>query len=206
MKIIGLTGGIASGKSTVARLLRQWGHPVVDADQLARAIVEPGQPAFLDIVDFFGADVLQSDGHLDRKALGALVFGSPENRQKLNEFTHPRVAQLAQETLQECREQGVTRLVYEVPLLFEVGLDKSVDASLLVAVSAEVQLQRLMQRDQSSADAARQRIASQMPLEDKLQRADYTLWNNDSPQQLEQALSLLWSQLCEDLSLSSTEN
>jgi dephospho-CoA kinase len=205
MKILGLTGGIASGKSTVARLLQEMKLPVVDADVLARRIVEPGQPALKEIAEAFGENVIQEDGQLDRKALGALIFGDAERRALLNSITHPRVAQLAQETFQQHREQGAFLLVYEVPLLFEVGLHHIVDASLLVAVSPEVQLQRLMERDQSSEEAASSRIKSQMPLEEKLKLADFVLWNNGTLDELDSELQQLWPQLLQELGISPQE-
>lgn len=192
MKLLGLTGGIASGKSTVSRLLSSWGTPVVDADVLAREIVEPGQPALSELAQAFGEDILLGDGRLDRKALGARVFGNEEARGRLNAITHPRVAQLAQETFQRYREQGTSLLVYEVPLLFEVGLHAMVDASLLVAVHESVQIQRLRERDHCSEEAALRRIQSQLPLKEKLALADFVLWNNDTPAALPLALEELW--------------
>ena len=205
MKILGLTGGIASGKSTVACFLRGKNLPVVDADVLARRIVEPGQPALQEIAKAFGKEVIQEDGHLDRKALGAMIFGDAERRALLNSITHPLVAQLAQDTFQEHREQGASLLVYEVPLLFEVGLHHIVDASFLVAVSPEVQLKRLMERDQSTEEAAFNRIKSQMSLEEKLKMADFALWNNGSLEQLKSELEQLWPQLLHELGLSPQE-
>ncbi len=183
MLVIGLTGGIASGKSTVSAILRELGVPVIDADRVAREVVEPGEPAWQEIIDYFGPGVRRPDGTLDRPALGRLVFGQPERLAALNRITHPRVIARMQELQQDIAESpaGAPDLVvWDVPLLIEAGMTGMVDQVWVVVVDPEVQLRRLMERDQMSEAAARQRIASQMALSAKAALADRVIDNNGS--------------------------
>ena len=154
MLLVGLTGGIASGKSTVGRMLARAGVPVVDADALAREVVQQGTAALAAIAARYGPAVLHEDGTLDRKALGAIVFAGDEARRDLNAIVHPGVAALAMARLAALRKASHPAAVYEVPLLFENQLQGTMDKTLLVAVSAEVQRARLMARDSSSAAEA----------------------------------------------------
>lgn len=175
--VIGLTGGIASGKSAVAARLRQRGAPVIDADQLARQVVEPGQPALADIVARFGADVLTADGQLDRKKLGAIVFADPQARRDLERITHPRIAAAGQAAIASAAAAGAPVVFYEAPLLVENGLHRAMNALVVVAVPAEVQVTRLRARDRSTEEEARARIAAQLPLEQKLAVATWVIDN-----------------------------
>ena len=188
MKLIGLTGGIASGKSTAGKMLGKAGVAVVDADVLARDAVAPGSSGLAAIVARFGPGVLGDDGTLDRKQLGSIVFGNDEARRALNAIVHPEVARLAAERLEELRSKDVDVAVYEVPLLFENGLEAAMDATILVACSDEVQLRRTMQRDQLDEAAARARMASQMPLEQKRKRASVVVENDGSLAELAAAV------------------
>jgi dephospho-CoA kinase len=176
-RVVGLTGGIGSGKSLVARILREQGVPVVDADILARQVVEPGQPALEDIVREFGPGVLLPDGALDRKALGAIVFGDPQKRKLLAAITHPRIAAAAQAALAVHRQAGAPFVVYEAPLLVENRLHLGMDATIVVSVPEEVQLERVMARDGLSLEEAHKRLASQLPLADKLAVATHIIDN-----------------------------
>jgi dephospho-CoA kinase len=178
--VFGLTGGIGSGKSTVAALLRERGVPVVDADELAREAVAPGSAGLAQVVASFGPGVLDSSGALDRKRLGALVFGDETARKRLNAITHPIVRQLSQQRFAELDRQGHELACYDVPLLFEVGLDQVIRPVVLVYVSEATQLERVMRRDGSSAEEARARISAQLPLADKRARADLVI-ENDGP-------------------------
>lgn len=195
MKLIGLTGGIASGKSAVARMLRARGVPVIDADQLARDVVAPGTDGLRAIVERFGAGVLLDDGTLDRKKLGAVVFGDDAARRDLNAITHPRVAQLAMEKLEALRASGAPVAVYEVPLLFENNLEGMMDATVLVAARDDVQLARLMARDGIDEAAARARMNAQMPLAEKRKRATFVLENDGTLGDAERQLDEIWSRV-----------
>ena len=178
--VIGLTGGIASGKSTVARILREYGVAVVDADQLAREVVAPGEPALVEIVAHFGADMLAADGTLDRAKLAALVFADAEHRAALNAITHPRIAALALDRAHAHFESGARFVVYEAALLIENGLHHGMVATVVVWVPPELQLARLIQRDGLSRSDASARIASQMPLDDKRRLATHLVDNSGS--------------------------
>jgi dephospho-CoA kinase len=174
-RIVGLTGGIASGKSTVARMLVELGAPVVDADALARRVVEPGQPAWEDIVREFGRDVLLPDGAIDRKKLGEIVFGDDARRRRLNAITHPRIATASQADVAAHAAAGAPVVIYEAALLVENGIHRGLDGLIVVACSPAEQLRRLMARDGLDEAAARARIAAQLPLEDKLEAATFVV-------------------------------
>jgi dephospho-CoA kinase len=182
--VFGLTGGIGSGKSSVAALLRDRGVPVVDADELAREVVMPQSPGLAEIVRVFGAQMLGPDGDLDRKRLGALVFSDAAARKRLNAITHPLVRALSQRRFAELAQQGVTLAAYDVPLLFEVGLNAVLRPIVVVTASEAAQLERIMARDGLTETEARSRIAAQLPLAEKQRRADYVLDNNGSPAEL----------------------
>lgn len=177
MKIIGLTGGIASGKSTVSGMLRELGAMIVDTDVIAREVVEPGQPAWEEIVAWLGRGVLQADGRIDRQRLGDMVFADREARGRLESITHPRIAAAVDEAVAAAEAAGARAVVLDVPLLFEVGWDERVDEVWVVAVDSETQLTRLMARDGSTEEQARARIASQMSLAAKIRRADVAIDN-----------------------------
>ncbi|MGE5590601.1 MAG: dephospho-CoA kinase [Bacillota bacterium] len=180
MIVIGLTGGIATGKSTVTAALRDLGVPVIDADQVARQVVEPGQPALDEIVAAFGPDLLRDDGRLDREKLASLVFADGAARQRLNSITHPHILRAIDRQRQEAAAAGQRVLALDVPLLFEAGMDRSVDRVWVVTASPSQQLQRLMGRDGLTAEEARRRVESQMPLEEKIRRADAVIDNSGS--------------------------
>ncbi len=193
--ILGITGSIASGKSLVAELLRKRGAAVLSADQLARELVEPGSPLLDELVLLFGVRILAADGALDRKSLGHLVFTDEAARQRLNGLLHPAIAQLSAQRLASLAKSGTALVVYEAPLLFEAGAEKRVDKVLVVTVDPEVQLQRLVQRDNLSLSAAHQRISTQMAQSKKATRADYLIDNSGSLADLEQKLDRLWLEL-----------
>ncbi len=203
MKLVGLTGGIASGKSSVGRLLRERGVCVVDADQLARDAVAVGTAALAGIVERFGGGVLKPDGALDRPALAALVFSDAGARTALNAIVHPEVARLAAERFAALSESGHAVCVYEVPLLFENRLEGICDVTIVVAVDERVQQARLMLRDALDVAQASARIATQMPLEQKKARATFVLDNSGSLEALTMALDALWPRVLERLSAQS---
>lgn len=177
MRVIGLTGGIATGKSTFSALLRARGAPVVDADALARAVVEPGTPTLAQIVRAFGPELLQPDGTLDRKRLGDRVFADAAARRRLEAITHPAIrGAMVAETLRLAAE-GHALVFYDAPLLYEVGLDSILDAVVVVWAPPDVQRRRLVERDGLSPAEADARLAAQLPVDDKAARADVVVEN-----------------------------
>ncbi|MEK4028511.1 MULTISPECIES: dephospho-CoA kinase [Bacillaceae] len=186
--IIGLTGGIASGKSTVSRLLQELGYTVVDADVAARAVVEPGRPALLQIVETFGEGILLPDGSLDRSRLGELIFNDKEQREKLNSIVHPAVRQFMIAEKDAAVAAGKQTIIMDIPLLFESELTWMVEKVIVVYTSEATQLDRLMARNHLDEAAAKARIASQLPLADKVERADAVIDNNGSIMQTKEQL------------------
>jgi dephospho-CoA kinase len=179
MKVLGLTGGIGSGKSMVASMFAQLGAAVIDADQLARDVVEPGQPALDEIATTFGRDILLPDGRLDRGKLAGIIFADPVARGKLNGITHPRIRErMDAEIAARASRPGV--LIADIPLLYENERTGTVEAVIVVWVDPETQLRRLLERDRLTRDEARQRIAAQMPLDEKRARADAVIDNSGS--------------------------
>lgn len=194
--VIGLTGGIASGKSTVSEMFKNLNMPVVDADKIAREVVMPGQEAYKQIVEKFGPEILREDQTLDRKKLGQIVFSDPKRREQLNKITHPAIrAHMLKERDQyvQAKEKCV---VLDIPLLFESKLMHFVEKIIVVYVDEEVQIRRLMNRDQFSEREAKQRIQAQMPLKEKRKQADAVIDNNgtiaESFRQLKETLKA-WS-------------
>lgn len=194
-RIIGLTGGIASGKSTVARLFAELGAPIVDADVLARRVVEPGQPAYEDIVREFGPEVLAADGTIDRKKLGERVFGDEEARRKLNRFTHARIAALSQAEIARHAAAGAPVVIYEAALLVENRIHEGLDGLIVVSAPPEAQLRRLVLRDGLEEEAARQRLAAQLPLEARLAVATWVIDNSGAPKDTARQVRELWARL-----------
>jgi dephospho-CoA kinase len=176
--VIGLTGGIASGKTTVARMLEQRGAAVVDADRLARDVVAPGQPALAELVARFGAAILTPQGELDRKRLAAIVFGDRAARADLDRITHPRIAAASQRAIAEWADAGASVVFYEAALLVENRAHTSLAGLVVVAVAEQVQLARLTARDGLSLDDARARLTAQAPLADKLAAATWVIRND----------------------------
>lgn len=195
MKLVGLTGGIASGKSTVAKILQSLGAAIVNADDLAREVVEPGREAWQEIVASFGAGVLQSDQNLDRQKLRTLIFNQPEARKRLESIIHPRVRALAEERIRQYAAAGYPVVIYEVPLLFEGNLQEWLRPVILVACDVETQTVRLQKRDHLTAADAEKHIAVQMSLNDKRRLADYVIENNGSLEDLERQTRQILEQL-----------
>lgn len=175
---VGLTGGIASGKSTVGRLFRQLGATVIDADEVAREVVERGSEGLAEIVEAFGEGVLADDGTLDRKKLAALVFDDADARKRLERITHPRIMARSMQLMAAAASRGEPLAIYEATLLVENGSYKMLQALVVVASSAENQVKRVAARDGIDEAGARARMAAQMPLEKKLEVADYVIWND----------------------------
>lgn len=176
MILVGLTGGVATGKSTVAKMFKRCGAILIDADKLAREVVEPGKPAWRAIVKQFGKTVLNQNRSLDRQALGSIVFHNPKKRRQLERIIHPRVAREQQRLVRRIAKGKLRAVViYEVPLLFEAGVDKRVDKIIVVTVDRNTQIARLKKRNGLSRTEALRRIRSQMPLAKKIQQADHVL-------------------------------
>ena len=178
--IIGLTGSIASGKSTVAGMLASYGLPIVDADLVARVVVEPGTPTLEKIAEAFGTDVIAEDGTMDRAKVGSIIFHDVEKRKMLNDIIHPaiRVEMLRQRD--EHVASGAKAVIMDIPLLFESKLQHFVEKILVVTVDEATQLKRLRERNNLSEEEAKARIASQLPLSVKEAGADAIIYNNNS--------------------------
>lgn len=195
MLIVGLTGGIATGKSTVAGIFEELGAYRIDTDRLARIAVEPHQPAWEEIIRTFGGGVLDSSGALDRKKLAAIVFPEPEKREILNKLTHPLIRALLRKELALARERGIDLALVEVPLLYEAGFDCEVDCVIVVKTTEKTQLSRLLSREHLTEEAASLRIQAQMPLEEKVIRADYIIDNDGSPAATRERVEEIWQLL-----------
>ena len=196
MILVGLTGGIATGKSTVAGMFQRCGATVIDADALARDVVQPGKPAWREIVSTFGKTVLTPDHTLNRQALGVMVFGHPAKLRQLEHIIHPRVArEQARLTRQAARIDPRAIVIYDVPLLFEAGIDTRVDTTIVVTADRETQIARLKTRNGLSRAEALRRIKSQMPLSEKRRRADHTLDGTLPLPQLKKQVRLLHQSL-----------
>jgi dephospho-CoA kinase len=186
LTVVGLTGGIASGKSAVARMMRAKGLPVVDADGLGHMALAPDGEAYNPVLEAFGAGVLGDDGvAIDRQRLGRLVFDDPSRRAVLEAITHPAIARLAKRAFALVAERGERLAIYEAALLVETGLHKGLAALIVVACPLSQQLERLVAREQFSRNAAAARIASQLPLDEKLEVADYRIDNGGTFDELE---------------------
>jgi dephospho-CoA kinase len=191
MLVAGLTGGIASGKSTVSQLFEQSGVPVICADELAHEAVKPGSPALDEIREVFGDDTIDHEGNLDRAAMARLVFHDPGLRKKLESIIHPRVSEGKMRRLKELERQGHSVALVDVPLLYETGWDKDFDLVIVVHVPRDVQLTRLVQRDKMAPEDALARLESQMPIDEKRDRADRVIDNSGSLEQTRQQVEAL---------------
>jgi len=185
---IGLTGGIACGKSTVSRLIRSKGFAVVDADELAKEVVRVGTPAYGDIQQAFGPEVVDSSG-LKRREIAEIVFKDPLRLRKLEEIIHPRVRELARQKRLELEGKNLPMAFYDVPLLFETKMESGFDQIVVVACSEKVQLQRLIARDQLSVEQANARLRAQLPLTEKIKRAHEIIFTEGSLADLERDVS-----------------
>ncbi|EAE3615794.1 dephospho-CoA kinase [Listeria monocytogenes] len=179
-KTIGLTGSVATGKSTVSNMIQQAGIPLVDADIAARKVVEPGTEGLKEIVAYFGEEILLADGTLDRAKLGEIIFKDKEKREKLNEITHPRVKDYMLEARERFFRVGEELVFFDIPLLFESHLESLVDQIVVVWTTPETELKRLMERNNLTKEDALRRIESQMGIDEKARKADFVIDNNES--------------------------
>lgn len=194
VRVIGLTGGIASGKSSVADFFSGHGVPVIDADQLSREAVMPGSDGLRDIVSRFGSGLLAADGTLDRKRLGTLVFGDADKRRQLEAILHPAIKRLAEERIAAAAAAGAQVVMYMAPLLIEAGATDRVDEVWVVTVRPEIQLERLMKRDGISRQEAQRIIDSQMPLAEKERHGRLVIDNSGTPRETRSLLEAIWQQ------------
>ncbi len=194
--IVGLTGGIASGKSTVARIFQELGAYVIDADELARRVVAPGTPGWREVVETFGEGYLTPDGDIDRKRLAGLVFRDYHAKRRLEAIIHPKVIQLRREITEGIlREDPGALIIFDVPLLIESGLHKNMDRVIVVWVPTEVQIARLMDRDGLDLQGAEQRLRNQMPLNEKLPFAHYVVDNSGTLQETRKQVEKIYGKL-----------
>lgn len=194
MFLIGLTGGIGSGKSTVASRLKTLGARIVDADKIAREIVEPGEPALAELAEAFDG-VLNADGSLNRAELARQAFAAPDATEKLNSITHPRIRERTLERFAEARTDGVPVLVYDMPLLIENGEYKKMDHVLVVDAADEIRIDRLVNSRGLEEEDARRRIAAQISREERLAAADSVVDNSGTRDQLLQQVDTFWEQV-----------
>ena len=196
--MLGVTGGIASGKTTVANMLEDLGVPIIDFDLLSRQVVEPGQPAFKDITDYFGDGVIDKNGTLDRKRLSTIVFRNPAKRKILEGITHPRILEAFLRQVRKMAEKDSHRIVQAViPLLFEVNLTHLVHKVLVVYVSPDKQIERLTRRDKISHKEAENILKAQMPIDEKVAKADFVIHNEGNIDETRKAVYALWRSLKE---------
>ena len=199
MKIIGLTGGIASGKNLVAEILERLGAVVIDADQLAREVVMPGTAPYDAIINKFGKEIVNTDGTINRKALGTIVFADSAARKHLEQITHPAIREPAANRLSEERQKGTEIVYYMAPLLIEAGITSSVDEVWIVYADEKTQLERLMLRDGIGHNEALQKIAAQMPIDEKIKFGKIIIDNTGTREETERQVIGLWEELKKNL-------
>lgn len=202
--LVGLTGGIATGKSTVSEMLRQLGCQIIDADLLARDVVEPGQPALAEIIAEFGPEVVTAGGALDRKKLGAIVFTNPERRRRLEAITHPAIRALFTARLDAQAEKGFAGIViFDAAVMIESGNYKNMDRLVVVVTDEATQMARLRGRDGTDDAEGRRKIASQMPLAEKAKLADYVIDNSGSREATAEQVRRVFATLMAELASRS---
>lgn len=197
MKVAGLTGGIGSGKSTVAGMFVNLGARLIDADLLARQVVKPGEKAWNDILETFGNKVFQENGELDRDALAQIIFKDPDARRKLNSITHPRIGEEIVRLLDEYRAQDAAVVLIDAALLLESPATDWIKPVIVVTAPEQQKIDRLVQRDGISEEHARERIASQMSDEQRAEKADYVIENSGTIDDLEARVREIWKIIAE---------
>ncbi|MDP8957319.1 MAG: dephospho-CoA kinase [Actinomycetota bacterium] len=203
MFLVGLTGGLGAGKSTVARMLEHRGAVVIDADVLARQAVLPGTPGYTKVTELFGPEIIGRDGEIDRAALARRVFSDHKARVALESITHPEVFRLLSESLEDYRDTDRI-VVFDAPLIVEAGFQQACDAIVVVTASEEAQIARVTEDRGMSEDAARARLRAQAPNEEKERIADFLIRNDGTTAELERAVDALWRELTEAARAKST--
>jgi len=198
MLTVGLTGNIATGKSTVASMFMDMGADLIDADEIARNIVEPDKPAWLDIVKHFGNEVLNDDRTINRKALGKIVFDSENKRQLLNTITHPRIIQEIRKSLSRLKESGSSIVIIEASLIVEKGgMKELIQKLIVVSTDEKIQIERLSERDELTEEEICKRLRSQMPAYKKKEYADFLIDNSGSIEDTRKQVADIWQHLLE---------
>jgi len=196
MLVIGLTGGVASGKTTVSEVLREEGATLIDADQIARELVQPQTPAWQEVVRAFGNEILDRDGSIHRQKLASLIFSNPRQRSLLNRILHPRIKEEIGRRLKGIRETDPQAIVViDSPLLIETGRHRDMDKVIVVVCTEAQQIERLKRRNQLSEEQARAMLSSQMSLEEKTTVADYVIGNEGSPEETRQKARNVFKEL-----------
>ena len=194
--LVAITGGIASGKSSVSKMLEDLGSPIIDYDVIAREIVEPGEPAWKDIVTYFGEQVLKEDRQIDRKKLSDIVFRDMEKRKSLESFTHPRIIEQAARRADEIAGENPTAIIQvAVPLLIEINIQHKFHKVLLVYVPRETQIERLMKRDAITREAAESILKAQLPIDEKLKCADFVIHNEGTLEETRRQVEQVWEEM-----------
>lgn len=196
MILVGLTGGIASGKSLVSKLLNELGAYIIDADEIAREVIQPGEPAYQEILPQFGEEILNEDGTIDRSKLGRLVFSDPVKRTLLEGIVHPRVFAIEEARRRQIAQQDREAvIIFDAPLLIETRAYELMDKVIVVYANPRTQLKRLMERDHLEYDEAKRRIAAQLPIGDKRQHADYIINSGDPPEEVAKQTEAIYQEL-----------
>ena len=204
--VIGVTGGIATGKSAVARMFADLGAELISADDIAREVLAHGSPVLACVIERFGKDLLLPNGDLDRSRLAAIIFSDPQARDDLNAITHPAIIAGMREEIERFRhshDAGRRILIAEIPLLFECQLQTVVDKVVVVAAEQRTQESRLMKRDRLNREQALARISSQMPLREKIGLADWVLWTDGDLPETERQVRQIWAEAQAELSVES---
>ncbi|MBS4216877.1 dephospho-CoA kinase [Bacillus sp. FJAT-49711] len=188
-KMIGLTGGIASGKSTVSNMLKKRGFTILDADLASRVVVEPGQKAYGQIIEVFGKNILNEDKMINRAKLGSIIFNDDEKRKTLNSIVHPAVRECLNDWKIQALDKGKNTIIYDIPLLYESNLTYLVEKVIVVFVDPHIQLQRLLNRNGLTEEEAKARISSQLPIQEKVNLADAIINNNGTIENTERQLN-----------------
>ena len=179
-KVIGLTGGIATGKSTVAKMFIDELIPLIDSDKIAKELLDVGREGYVEVLKYFKDDILLTNKEINRKLLGRIIFSNAQKRKILNDIVHPRVIKIILGEIEKHKELGTEVIVIDVPLLFEAGFEKYTDYNIVVFTERDVQIERLINRDNITEEYANMKISAQMPLTEKIERADFVIDNSKS--------------------------
>ena len=201
--IVGLTGGIVSGKSTVALMFKDLGAKIVDADKLGHSVILPHKPAWEKIVKIFGKDILQNDLTIDREKLGKIVFANQSLLKKLNDITHPEITKIIKKEIDSLKNKTYNQkkiLIIDAALIYEAKIDRLMDKIIVVYIDEDEQIKRLIKRNNLSKDEALQRIKSQMPMKEKVKMADYVIDNSNSLDKTKKQVEKIWKNLVSSIS------